>query len=155
MPRNGVSRPIRLRVTLLSIQTSAKHPICLPSVDLKDMVSNRIRNVQVRIHSVAIWKFGQELPRLTKRPLTNIPVVIFTSVRRAANECKCCLGFRMVLRPFPMIPTSLSINSHLFFSFFLSFLLLLLLLLAFLFSFATSLRPNSFFSTCSLFFSSS
>jgi len=41
------------------------------------------------------------------------------------------------------------------FSFFLLFLLLLLLLLAFSFSFATSLRPTLFFSTSSLFYSSS
>jgi len=110
-----------------------------------------IGTFQVRIHSVAIWKFGQELPQLTKRPLTNFPVVTFTSVRGAANVWRCCLGFRTVLWSLMMIGRSWSINGQLFFSFFLLFLLLLLL--AFSFSFAISLRPNSFFSTSSLFFS--
>lgn len=123
----------------------------LLSVDLKDMVSNRIRNVPGSNPQCCHTKVRTRTST-TDNALTNIPVVIFTSVRRAANVWKCCLGFRTVLWSF-MIRTSWSINVHLFFSFFLLFLLLLLL--AFSLSFATSLRPNPFFSTSSLFFFSS
>jgi hypothetical protein len=83
MPRTGVSWPEDCNTSEYSDFSKASNAYLLST--WRTWCRIAFGTFQVRIHSAAIRMFGQELPQLTQLPLTNIPVVICTSVRRAAD----------------------------------------------------------------------